>query len=58
MRALLRERPLYCCALATVVVGAAVGLYLATLAGAAIMGVGMFVAGATDPLSAPGAEGR
>lgn len=57
MRALFRERPLYCAALATVVIGAAIGLYLATLAGVAIMGIGMFVAGATDPMTAPGAEG-
>lgn len=40
---------LYCAALAAIVVGAGLALFASTLAGAVLAGVGMFVAGVTDP---------
>jgi|GEM_PF-6304167 len=52
------RRHVYAIALGAVVVGALLALHTAAaVAGGIIAGVGMFVAGVTDPMSGPGAEG-
>ncbi len=52
------RRHVYLLSLGAVVVGAAVALHAAAaVAGGIIAGVGMFVAGVSDPMSGPGGEG-